>query len=63
MSQPATNKAVKPLGVHHRFDAVADHFTTHERRAHAFVAHADAIAHRYGAELERHAARGTNAEF
>ena len=58
-----TYEAVESLCVHDGFNAVADDFTTHERRTHAFVAHADAIAHGDGAELERHAAGRANAEF
>ena len=57
------NQAVESFAVHDGFDGVGDDLATHERRAHAFVTHRDAVAHGDRAELERHTASTTHAHL
>ena len=47
------NQAVHSLAEDHGFDGISDDLAAHQRRLHAFGAHADAVADGDGAELER----------
>ena len=55
------DEAVEPLGVHDALDRVGDDLAADQRRAHAFVTHADAVADGDGAELHRETARSAHA--
>jgi hypothetical protein len=47
---------VEQVAARHQLDRIRDHFTAHERGAHPFAAHRDAVGDRDGVELERRGA-------
>ena len=57
LSQPTRiDDRVKHISARHQFDRIGDHFAAHQRGAHPFGAHGDAVGNGYGVELQRRSA-------
>ena len=55
------DRAVQPLGHHHRLDRVGDDLARDQREVHSLVPHGDAVGHRDGPELQGVPARREHA--